>query len=93
VVREHPGAVPEFGARGQWKAEKPAVIARAPRLAKDRTDLRGHTAQVVGRSLPVRVSTSEGAAKGRAKSREKLILVPLGPQMHLKLRHRRGPDG
>jgi hypothetical protein len=41
--------------------------------------------------------TSEAAPKGRAKSRlgKKLILVPLDPEMHLRLRHRprRGPDG
>ena len=42
------------------------------------------------RSPPVRVSTAEAAPKGRAKSRlgKKLILVPLDPEMHLKLRHR-----
>jgi hypothetical protein len=50
------------------------------------------------RSRAVRVSASEAAPKGRAKSRlgKKLILVPLDPEMHLKLRHRaldEGPDG
>jgi hypothetical protein len=38
--------------------------------------------------------TSEAAPKGRAKSRlGKLILVPLDPEMHLKLRHRALDEG
>jgi hypothetical protein len=47
------------------------------------------------RSPPVRVSASEGVPKGRAKSRlgKKLILVPLDPEMHLKLRHRALDEG
>jgi hypothetical protein len=47
------------------------------------------------RSPPVRVSTGEAAPKGRAKSRlgKKLILVPLDPEMHLKLRHRALDEG
>ena len=38
---------------------------------------------------------SEAAPKGRAKSRlgKKLILVPLDPEMHLKLRHRALDEG
>ena len=37
----------------------------------------------------------EAAPKGRAKSRlgKKLILVPLDPEMHLKLRHRALDEG
>ena len=47
------------------------------------------------RSRAVRVSASEAAPKGRAKSRlgKKLILVPLDPEMHLKLRHRALDEG
>ena len=43
----------------------------------------------------VRVSTAEAAPKGRAKSRlgKKLILIPLDPEMHLKLRHRALDEG
>ena len=50
---------------------------------------------VAGQSPPVRVSTSEAVPKGRAKSRlgKKLILVPLDPEMHLKLRHRALDEG
>ena len=46
-------------------------------------------------SSPVRVSTAEAAPKGRAKSRlgKKLILIPLDPEMHLKLRHRALDEG
>ena len=41
------------------------------------------------------VPTPEAAPKGRAKSRlgKKLILVPLDPEMHLKLRHRALDEG
>jgi hypothetical protein len=47
------------------------------------------------RSPPVRGSTAEATPKGRAKSRlgKKLILVPLDPEMHLKLRHRALDEG
>jgi hypothetical protein len=50
---------------------------------------------IADRSPSVRVSTSEAAPKGRAKSRlgKKLILVPLDPEMHLKLRHRALDEG
>jgi hypothetical protein len=46
-------------------------------------------------SLPASVASSEAAPKGRAKSRlgKKLILVPLDPEMHLKLRHRALDEG
>lgn len=50
---------------------------------------------IADRSPPVRVSNSEAAPKGRAKSRlgKKLILVPLDPEVHLKLRHRALDEG
>jgi hypothetical protein len=49
----------------------------------------------IDRPPPVHVSTPEAAPKGRAKSRlgKKLILVPLDPEMHLKLRHRALDEG
>jgi hypothetical protein len=50
---------------------------------------------IADQSRPPRVPTSEAAPKGRAKSRlgKKLILVPLDPEMHLRLRHRALDEG
>jgi hypothetical protein len=47
---------------------------------------------VADEPLPV---LAAAAAKGRARSRlgKKLILVPLDPKMHLKLRHRALDEG
>jgi hypothetical protein len=44
---------------------------------------------------PARAPTSEAAPKGRAKGRlgKKLILIPLDPEMHLRLRHRALDEG
>ena len=66
-------------------------MSKRPSLAESMKSIADEPARPALNSAP----TSEAAPKGRAKSRlgKKLILVPLDPEMHLRLRHRALDEG
>ena len=66
-------------------------MSKRPSLAESMKSVADEPPHPALYSAPV----SEAAPKGRAKSRlgKKLILIPLDPELHLRLRHRALDEG